>query len=111
MASLDEKITRLSPDQRREVETFIDFLLQRGSGKGFLTENGTLFQESLKVAPQHPIIMAEELRPLTPEPPRDPLPVLPDISPKESRHEQKGGGVQQGRSARRDPGLLLDWID
>lgn len=111
MSLLDEKIARLSADQRREVETFVDFLLQRESGNGFLTENGILFCENPKAAPPHPIIMADEIRPLASEPPGDPLPVLSDIRPKESRHEYGGGSVQKGHSSKKDPGLLLDWID
>ncbi len=111
MGSLDEKITRLSPDQRREVETFIDFVLQRGTGEGFLLESSPLFRENQKTASQNSIILAEEVHSLPPEPPRDPLPVLSDIRPKESRHDYEGGGTPQGRSTRKDPGLLLDWID
>ena len=30
MGYLDEKISRLTPDQQREVEDYIDFLLERG---------------------------------------------------------------------------------
>ncbi|NYT16604.1 MAG: hypothetical protein GKC06_01160 [Methanomicrobiales archaeon] len=111
MGSLDEKITRLSPDQRREVETYIDFVLQRGTGEGFLPENSPLFQENQKVASPNPIILAEEVHSQPHEPPRDPLPVLSDIRPKESRHDYEGTGTPQGRFARKDPGLLLDWID
>lgn len=111
MDSLDEKITRLSPEQRREVETFIDFLLQRGTGEGFSPGSGSLFRENSKDAPLHPIIMADEIRSTPPEPPRDPLPVLTEIRPKETRYDHEGGGVPQARGGRKDPGLLLDWID
>jgi hypothetical protein len=111
MGSLDEKITRLSPDQRREVETFIDFVLQRGTGEGFLPESSPLFRENQKAASPNPIILAEEVPSRLPEPSRDPLPVLSDIRPKESRHDYEGSGTPQGHSTRKDPGLLLDWID
>ncbi|NYT20260.1 MAG: hypothetical protein GKC07_00480 [Methanomicrobiales archaeon] len=109
MGSLDDKITRLSADQRREVEHFIDFLLQRGTSEGFLPENSSLLETS-GTAPRNPIIMADEVHSPPPEPPRDPLPVLSDIRPKDSRHDYEGGGTPQ-RTTRKDPGLLLDWID
>jgi hypothetical protein len=32
MESLDSKLDRLSPEQRREVEDFVDFLIQRAEG-------------------------------------------------------------------------------
>ncbi|WP_292425072.1 hypothetical protein [Methanoregula sp.] len=32
MESLESKLDRLSPDQRREVEDFVDFLIQRAEG-------------------------------------------------------------------------------
>jgi len=32
MESLENKLDRLSPDQRREVEDFVDFLIQRAEG-------------------------------------------------------------------------------
>ncbi|NYT07404.1 MAG: DUF2281 domain-containing protein [Methanomicrobiales archaeon] len=73
MGSLDDKITRLSADQRREVEHFIDFLLQRGTSEGFLPENSSLLETS-GTAPRNPIIMADEVHSPPPEPPRDPLP-------------------------------------
>jgi hypothetical protein len=111
MGSLDEKIARLSADQRREVETFVDFVLQRGSGDGFVPEISPLFGETLKPAAPNPIILAEEVRPLSPGPLRDPLPVLSDTRQKESRHEFEGGNASQGRSTKKDPGLLLDWIE
>ena len=110
VGSLDEKITRLSPDQRREVETFIDFVLQRGTGEGFLPGSSPLFRENGNTTSQNPIILAEEVPSHSPEPLRDPLPVLSDNRPKESRHDSEGGGTQQ-RPGRKDPGLLLDWID
>ncbi len=111
MGSLDEKITRLSSEQRREVETFIDFLLQRGTGEGFSPGSSSFFRENAKDTPQHPIILADEIHSPLPEPPRDPLPVLSEIRPKEIRHDNEGGGIPQARPARKDPGLLLDWID
>ena len=32
MESLESKLDRLSPEQRREVEDFVDFLIQRAEG-------------------------------------------------------------------------------
>ncbi len=32
MESLENKLDRLTPDQRREVEDFVDFLIQRAEG-------------------------------------------------------------------------------
>jgi hypothetical protein len=111
MGSLEDKIARLSPEQRSEAETFIDFLIQKGgSAKPGLTPNPFLAPESASpAAPQ--IIMADE----TPRPvvtrSNDHLPTLGDLQIRETSQTSDERTSQGSRSKRKDPGLLLDWID
>ena len=64
MESLESKLYRLSPDQRREVEDFVDFLLYRsGSPQGLpgpITVNPPVFVSTLPVIPvMAPMIMQQ----------------------------------------------------
>lgn len=72
MESLESKLDRLSPDQRREVEDFVDFLIQRAEGIRVTVQVAPASRDALpsikSVAP--PLIMAD---PVVPEEP----PVLP----------------------------------
>ncbi len=111
MGSLEDKIARLSPDLRNEAETFIDFLLQKGgSAKPGLTPNPFLVSEPASPSAP-PIIMAEE----NPHPvvtrSNDHLPALGDLQMRDSSHHSDDRLSQGNRTKRKDPGLLLDWID
>ena len=66
MESLESKLDRLSPDQRREVEDFVDFLLYRsGSPQGvssLTTVNPPVLKPASPVIPvMTPIIIQETL--------------------------------------------------
>ncbi|MDD1708945.1 MAG: DUF2281 domain-containing protein [Methanoregulaceae archaeon] len=112
MGSLEDKVSRLSPDQRNEAETFIDFLLQKsGSAMTGPTQDPFLASEPPSQAAP-PIIMADEIH----SPPvvarsNDHLPTLGALTGQDSSHAGDERLSQGNRSKRKDPGLLLDWID
>ncbi len=115
MGSLEDKIIRLSPEERRQVEDFIDFLFHKASNAlqqppsgAFLQQNPPSSQTPQNV-PQAPVILAEERSVLTPRTP-DPLPVLEDLRLKELSGTKKESPLKT-RPNKKDPGLLLDWID
>lgn len=65
MESLESKLDRLSPDQRREIEDFVDFLLYRsGSLQGVYSPNMTPLPE-IKTASPIPVMTPM----IIPEPP------------------------------------------
>lgn len=111
MGSLEEKITRLSPEQRHEAEHFIDFLLQKGTATAAEESREQFLVPEDTPSPKNKIILAEEVPVGPAEPPRDPLPVLSDLTMKSPRGEYREQSTGQGRGHRKDPGLLLDWID
>ncbi len=113
MGSLEDKIIRLSPEERREVEDFVDFLFHKAStglpqppGGAFLQQN----PQNQQNVPQAPVILAEEKSVLTPRTP-DPLPVLEDLRMKELSSSPRKESPLKTRTNKKDPGLLLDWID
>jgi hypothetical protein len=57
MESLESKLDRLSPEQRREIEDFVDFLLQRAvtSAPAPLTLPGALSPQVVVATPPPPI--------------------------------------------------------
>ena len=89
MGSLEDKIARLSPEQRNEAETFIDFLLQKGGAeKPGLTRDPFLMSESASPAPP-PIIMAEENPHQVVTRSNDHLPALGDLQIRETSSYQR----------------------
>jgi len=111
MGSLEDKIARLSPDLRNEAETFIDFLLQKGGAeKPGPTRDPFLVSEPASPAPP-PIIMAEENPHQGVTLSNDHLPALGDLQMRDSSHTRDDRFSQSNRTKRKDPGLLLDWID
>jgi len=67
--SLESKLDRLSPDQRKVVEDFVDFLLSRSAAPG----SAHLVPSQVPVippvlAPTQPVLMAQDLQPPTREP-------------------------------------------
>jgi hypothetical protein len=110
MGSLEDKVARLSPEQRREVENFIDFTLQKTAG--FIQAcPGNSVQEQRTADQVKPVILAEE-KPLaghTVIP--DPLPVLEDLKTNENSGAKRDMQPRSVRPKGKDPGLLLDWIE
>jgi hypothetical protein len=86
MESLESKLDRLSPEQRREVEDFLDFLLQRVKTPAALPLNHASAPPALAVAP--PPLTVQEPAP-APEPGKvydlirrqEPAPALPQEDP------------------------------
>ena len=86
MESLESKLDRLSPEQRREVEDFLDFLLQRVKTFPALPPNHAPAPPALAVAP--PTLTVQEPAP-APEPVKvydlihrqEPAPALPQEDP------------------------------
>lgn len=112
MGSLEDKVARLSPDQRSEVETFIDFLIQKGgSAKPGLTRDPFLASEPAS-SPAPPIIMADEIHshPVVTRS-NDNLPTLGDLQARDMSQPGDERVSPGNRSKRKDPGLLLDWIE
>jgi hypothetical protein len=102
MGSLEDKVARLSPEQRREVENFIDFVVQKKISAG----------DSLpgpEREGQIPPVMYAEERPVPAKPAiPDPLPSLEDLRMRDNSAPRKDS---QARPRGKDPGLLLDWIE
>lgn len=111
MGSLEEKITLLSPEQRHEIEHYIDFILQKGSNSSPEVSQDQFLVPKEAVSQKNQIILADEVPAKSVEPPRDPLPVLSDLTMKGPRAENRAQSPAQGRVQKKDPGLLLDWID
>lgn len=111
MGSLEEKVSRLSPEQRSQAETYIDFLLMKAGSAGPAPAHDAFPVSDHSSPAPPPIIMADEI-PAHPVAGRvnDNLPSLGDMKPPgtPARNEQV---PQPHRSKQKDPGLLLDWID
>lgn len=90
MESLESKLDRLSPGERREVEDFVDFLIQRAEGIRVTVQvapaSRDIQQPAKSIAP--PLITADPIVPEEPAayiPPHEisasPEPVLPAAEP------------------------------
>jgi hypothetical protein len=105
MGSLEDKVARLSPEQRREVENFIDFVAQKKSSPG------EILPGPAREGQVPPVMYAEE-RPVSSAPAiPDPLPSLEDLRKHDSPAGKKDIPARPERQRGKDPGLLLDWID
>ncbi|MDD1711276.1 MAG: hypothetical protein LUQ37_10265 [Methanoregulaceae archaeon] len=111
MGSLEDKVARLSPEQRSEAETFIDFLLTKGGSASPGPAHDPLLPSNHSSPVPPPIIMAEEIhaRPIITRS-NDNLPSLGDLQTPDM-HGKDERVSQTHRSKQKDPGLLLDWID
>jgi hypothetical protein len=112
MGSLEDKMARLSPQQRREVENFVDFISGRVEGGGASTPENAFFPETSTEVTPNPIILAEEV----PVRKSSEIPApftateeqrVKDLPPESHRESPQ----REDRSRKKDPGLLLDWID
>jgi len=105
MGSLEDKVARLSPEQRREVENFIDFVAQKRSSAAEILP-GTAREGQVP-----PVMYAEERPVPIPLATPDPLPSLDDLRKHDSPAGKKDNPARPERQKGKDPGLLLDWID
>lgn len=67
MESLESKLDRLSPDKRREVEDFVDFLLYRSGSPQDIPGLVTVNQQPVKAAPPGIPVMAPMMMQETPQ--------------------------------------------
>jgi len=113
---IEDKISRLTPDQQREVEDFIDFLITRDAD----TTNNTntigcsdSFHEIRgEVPPTAPLIFADE-RLMTARTDQDILPDYPEYGGPETfgKNREPERRIIVPRRVEKEPGKLLDWID
>ena len=113
---IGDKISRLTPEQQREVEDFIDFLITRDSkiphstGNHESSGNFSGIREDMKQPT--PMIFAEE-RPVAGRIDQDILPDYPEYGGagtigKTMEPEKR---VVVSHRAEKEPGKLLDWIN
>ena len=67
MESLESKLDRLSPDQRREIEDFVDFLLYRSGSTQSVSSQTTALPPVAKPAPPVIPVMAPMIMQETPQ--------------------------------------------
>lgn len=110
MGSLEDKIAGLSPEDRRAAEQFIDYLLMKSSTARAVPPSPHPFIPAdparIEIAP---CIIAPDLHP-GPAPGGDRFPPLGDLQARELPSPRDDQALQV-RPHRKDPGLLLDWID
>jgi hypothetical protein len=78
MESLESKLERLSPDQRKEIEDFVDFLMYRSGNLPVPAATGPVPARIQNVAPP-PFVMQEPVQILENSPAKE-----PDASPGEN---------------------------
>lgn len=112
-----DKLSRLTPEQQREVEDFIDFLITRDSNTPICTYNHDS-SSNFSPAPRNdmtqptPMIFAEE-RPVASHIDQDILPDYPEyggsgVIGKTREPERR---IVISRRVEKEPGKLVDWID
>jgi len=111
---IEEKIPRLTPDQQREVEDFIDFLITKDTTPMQNSNSYDYGHSSTRdeMKPPAPMIFAEE-SPVAEHGDRDILPDYPEYGGSgfiEKRREPERRVVVPRRNEK-EPGKLLDWID
>jgi hypothetical protein len=113
---IEDKLSRLTPDQQREVEDFIDFLITRDANTARSTnihENYNNFNEIREEVPSPaPMIFANE-RPVTGHLDQDILPDYPEYGGSETtgKTRELERRIIIPRRVEKEPGKLLDWID
>jgi len=115
---IEEKLCRLSPEQRKEVEDFIDFLMNRDTGAPRVSYSRGMdsgFVEIQEPAPSVSHSIFSEDHATSPDTGRDILPDYPEyggesISPHTHPHHEERPAPRP-RRMEKDPGQLLDWVD
>ncbi|MCU0629661.1 MAG: DUF2281 domain-containing protein [Methanoregulaceae archaeon] len=113
---IEDKISRLTPDQQREVEDFIDFLITRDENTTNCTNNimscDNFHEIRGGVPPPAPLIFADE-RPMTARTDQDILPDYPEYGGTQTvgKTREPERRVIVPRRVEKEPGKLLDWID
>ena len=111
MGTLEDKIARLSPEEQHETEQFVDFLLMKNTaGKTALHAQHLFLAADPAGTGLPPCIIA-------PDPSYEPVHQAAELLPPREEihvrevHRTREDQVLQERPHRKDPGLLLDWID
>jgi hypothetical protein len=105
MGMLEEKINRLPLHLQREVEDFVDFLLQRTENPPSTLAGGSILAPVPEPVSK-PIIMAEDL---TSSRQQD---VIPDSTePCDLIRPPEPDDTYERKTGRPAPNKLLDWID
>ncbi len=112
-----DKLSRLTPEQQREVEDFIDFLITRDSNTPVSTCNHDR-SGNFSPAPRDdmtqpaPMIFAEE-RPVAGHIDQDILPDYPEYggSGTIGKTREPERRIVIPRRVEKEPGKLVDWID
>jgi len=113
---IEEKISRLTMEQQREVEDFIDFLIARDSNSIITIDNhensGTFTRIREDLPQPTPMIFADE-RPVATRTDQDILPDYPEYGDGETigKVQEPERRIVIPRRAEKEPGRLLDWID
>jgi hypothetical protein len=116
MEMIVDKLARLTPEQQREVEDFIDFLITRDSNipiKTFSHENeGNYSGITDNVAQPTPMIFADE-RSVVSHVDQDILPDYPEYGGSGSicKTREPERRIVVPRRVEKEPGKLVDWID
>jgi len=116
MEMIEEKISRLNPDQQREVEDFIDFLITRDSNATRCANNhescDNVHEMRDTVTQPSPMIFAEE-RPVAGNIDQDILPDYPEYGGPGTigKNREPERRIVVPRRVEKEPGKLLDWID
>jgi hypothetical protein len=113
---IEEKISRLTPDQQHEVEDFIDFLISRDSCATALPTHyhvdNSVTEPLREALPKTQMIFAEEC-PVAGHIDQEILPDYPEYggagSISVTREPERR--VIIPRKQEKEPGKLLDWID
>lgn len=112
MDGIAEKLSRLPPELRKEVEDFIDFLLERHVSSGDLPSVPRLFNGEEPPLPPTPVILADEI-PF--RPPGEIIPSFSDPLPRSTFSDSPEKVIEVPRrqhSSRPEKEKdILDWID
>jgi len=105
MGMLEEKINRLPPHLQREVEDFIDFLLQRTENTPSTLAGGSILAPVPEPVSK-PIIMADDL---TSSRRQDVISDSPE--PGDFIRPQEPDDTYERKTGRPAPNKILDWIN
>lgn len=105
MGMLEEKINRLAPHLQREVEDFVDFLLQRTENIPSALAGGSILAPVPEPVSK-PIIMAEDLSSSRRQDAQ-----ADKTEPGDLIRPREPDDTYERKTGRPAPSKLLDWID
>ncbi len=101
MGNLEMKLASLPPDLLKEVEDYVDYLLQR---RGLSPDDSTPAVRNPEAASNGPIIFAQEA------PVSENRHIIPDFNDPGAITPPGGRGSESSRKEK-EPQGILDWID